>query len=424
MSSETFFLSAENPLATRDQLEVEATALRLLTRPELQRARSIVSTLWRSAVAYPARDQMARFENMIDEYMFHYAMRAANSDACYPRIARFMAPAHRWFGRDIPGSRWAGDSPDFIYRVIPIAHGGRYELYGRATCHDPPLVTYALMADNTAAPVTQGLLDSLDMSTHENGEFVVSIDADPAEGRANHLQTRPGADHLLIRDALGDWLAQSPNALRIRRLDVPDRAPRMDEELARHATRNLLECLYYTYYCTQSGSGQSPNHVRAPSSSGAFGGMATQWGTKGNLCLEQDEALVVTANAAGALFRNVMLTDAFHMSLNYWSRTGSLNMRQMAADEDGRFTYVVAHQDPGVHNWLDTGGLRRAIFGHRWQSFPRGGSSETPDICARAVKFIDLEKELPKGVRRIEPAARGEQIAAREAGFKRRFIDR
>ena len=107
MTSEAYFLSAENPIATADQREIEDTALRLLTRPELQRARTIASALWRNAVAYPARDQMTRFENMIDEYMFHYALRAANSDACYPKIARFMAPAHRWFGRDVPGSRWA-----------------------------------------------------------------------------------------------------------------------------------------------------------------------------------------------------------------------------------------------------------------------------------------------------------------------------
>jgi hypothetical protein len=423
MTREDYFLSAENPIATVDQRELEATALRLLTRPQMQKARTTASVLWRNAVAYPARDQMTRFENMIDEYMFHYALRAANSDAGYPKIARFMAPAHRWFGRDVPGSRWGGDSPDFIYRMIPIAHGGRYELRGRATCSDPPLVNYALMANNTAMPVTQGLLDGFNMPTNEHGEFVLSIDATPADGRANHLQTQPGADHLLVRDALGDWLAQKPNALRVRRLDAPDHAPLSDEELAPHATRNVLECLCYTYYCTQSGSGQPPNHVRAPSSSAAFGGMATQWSTKGNLCLEEDEALIVTANAAGALFRNVMLTDAFHMSLNYWSHTASLNMTQMAADEDGRFTYVVAHQDPGIHNWLDTGGLRRTIFGHRWQAFPPDGPGETPTLLARAVKFTNLEKELPQGVKRIDTAGRREQIAQREAGFKRRFID-
>ena len=423
MTSDTYFLSAENPIATVDQRELEATALRLLTRPELQRARAIATLLWRSAVAHPARDQMTRFENMIDEYVFYYSLRAANSDACYPKIARIMAPRHRWFGRDVPGSRWGGDSPDFIYRFFPTAHGGRYELRGRPTCDHPPLASYALMANNTAAPVTHGLLDGSEMTTEANGEFVMSIDAEPAQGRANHLQTQPGADHLLIRDALGDWLTQKPNSLRVRRLDDPDRAPLPDEELAPRAARNLLECLYYTYYCTQSGSGQPPNQLRAPSSSAAFGGMATQWSTKGNLCLEDDEALIVTANSAGALFRNVTLTDAFHMSLNYWSSTSSLNMTQMAADEDGHFTYVVAHQDPGVHNWLDTGGLRRTIFGHRWQAFPRNVSGETPTILARAVKFINLDKELPQGIKRIDVTARREQIARREIGFKRRFID-
>jgi hypothetical protein len=423
MTRETYFLSAENPLATIEQRELETTALRLLTQPQLQRARTIASVLWRNAVAYPARDQMTRFENMLDEYLFHYALRAANSDACYPKIAWLMTPTRHWFGRDVPGSRWGGDSPDFIYRIIPIAHGGRYEIHGRPTCDHPPLVSHALMANNTAAPVTQGLLDSSDMATDEHGEFVISIDASPGEGRANHLQTQPGADHLLIRDALGDWLTQRPNAVRVRRLDAPDRAPLSDEELATRAARNLLEGLYYTYYCTQSGSGQPANHLRAPSSSAAFGGMATQWSTKGNLCLEDDEALIVTANAAGALFRNVMLTDAFHMSINYWSQTSSLNMTQMAADEDGRFTYVVAHQDTGVHNWLDTGGLRRTIFGHRWQAFPRNGSGDTPTISARVVKFRNLDSELPHGVRRIDSAGRREQIERREAGFKRRLID-
>ena len=92
-------------------------------------------------------------------------------------------------------------------------------------------------------------------------------------------------------------------------------------------------------------------------SAGAFGGMATQWGTKGNLALEDDDAIIIRSNAAGAAFRNLTLTDAFHMSIEYWKRTSSLNMVQMAADEDGDFTFVIAHHDQGIHNWLDTGGL-------------------------------------------------------------------
>jgi hypothetical protein len=420
--SDPYFLSAENPLATVDQQETETVALRLLVRAELQRARAVATLLWRNAVAYPAREQMNRFDNMIDEYVFYHVLRAANSDGYHPRIARIMAPAHRWFDREIPGSRWGGDSPDFIYRFIPIQHGCTYELRGRPTCTRAPLATYTLMGDATAAPVTQGLLDSVDMSLDASGEFVISLGPEPADGRANHLQTRPGADHLLIRDALGDWLTQSPNTLRILKTDDASRPPPSDEDLARRAARTAMETLYYTYYCTQSGSGQPPNQLRAPSSSAAFGGMPTQWSTKGNLHLEDDDALIVTTNSAGALFRNVQLTDAFHMSLNYWSRNSSLNMTQMAADEDGQFTYVVAHRDPGVHNWLDTNGLHRLIFGQRWQAFPPGHSGEPPSLSARRIKFADLQAELPAGVQRIDAAGRQAQIARRQAGFSRRFL--
>ncbi len=93
----------QNPLATPEQIAIEDKALALLKRPEIERVRAMVTMLWKSATAWPSRDQSGRFDGMIDEYMFHHAMRAANSDANSPVATRFMAPPHRWFGRDIPG---------------------------------------------------------------------------------------------------------------------------------------------------------------------------------------------------------------------------------------------------------------------------------------------------------------------------------
>jgi hypothetical protein len=226
----------------------------------------------------------------------------------------------------------------------------------------------------------------------------------------------------MIRDALGDWLNQSANALTVTRLN-PDGGPKNQDDMARHCARIALEGVYYTYYCTQSGAGQAPNTLRAPSSNAAFGGMPTQWGTKANLVLEDGDALIVRSNAAGAQFRNLVLTDAFHMSIEYWKRTSSLNMTQMAADEEGDYTFVIAHRDPGVHNWLDTGGLRRTIFGQRWQAFERKGSHETPWMMAQMVRFDALDKALPKGAVRVDAARRREQIANREAGIMRRYVD-
>jgi hypothetical protein len=412
-----------NPLATPAQRVVEDRALDLLDHPDVQRARQICTLLWENATAWPSRDQIDRFEPMIDEYMFHHAMRAANGDANFPEVAWFMAPTHSWFGREAPGSRWGGDSPDFIYRTIPVTHGGRYEIRGRTTCGEAPTVNYSLMADNTASPVTQAILDSLDMEFEGDGSFLITVDNTPADGRKNHLQTRPGSVFIMVRDALGDWLGQSANALTVARLD-PESDRRSLEAMAVHCARIAVDGVYYSFYVTQTGNGYPPNEIRPPMSSGAFGGMASQWGSKANLSLEADEALIIRCNAAGARFRNAVLTDAFHLSIEYWQRTSSLNMTQMAPDDDGDFTIVVSASDPGIHNWLDTGGLERTMFGHRWQAFARDEKPEVPWMTGRLVKLDALDKALPDGVRRIDAAGRQAQLAAREAGIARRFLDR
>ncbi len=419
----SYFLSLQNPTATVDQRDLEAKALALMASPELRRARQIVTMLWRQVSQFPAAEQWDRFDNMIDEYLFHFALHGANGDPGYPRVLRIMTPPCQWFGRTVPGSRWGGDSPDFIYRIIPIELAGQYRIHGDASCPTPPSATYSLVASGGAAPVTQAILDSLDLTFAADGSFVITIDDQPANGRANHLQTKLGGDHLLVRDALGDWLTQTPNRLQVERLDVPDRPPRSDEQLAQQAARMALNAVYYAFFTTQSGSAQMPNDLRAPQSSAPFGGMASQWGTKGNLCLEDDEALIVTGNGAGAGFRNIVLHDLFFLSLNHWQRTGSLNMAQMAADDNGDFTFVVAHEDPCIHNWLDTGGLRRTILGHRWQAFSPGGAGETPTISSRLVKFRDLHNALPGGIKGIDSAGRKRQLADRAAGFRKRYID-
>ncbi|TGD71321.1 hypothetical protein E4634_18795 [Mangrovimicrobium sediminis] len=411
-----------NPLATADERALEDLALRLLCSPAVARVRPIVEMLWRNGIAYPAREQMDRFDDMLEEYLFHHALRAANSDPRYPRVLRLMNPPGHWFGRAIPGSRWGGDSPDFIYRMIPVEPGQRYEIRGRCSGVAPSSVTYSL-ASGGAATATLAVLDSAEMRYEEDGSFVLTLDDDDAGARPNHLRLAPGADHLLIRDAIGDWGSETPNHISAQLLDAPGREPLDEDVLAARAAQGAMQSLYFTFYCTQSASGQPPNELRAPASSGAFGGMATQWGAKSNLCLEDDQALVITANAAGALFRNVVLCDQFFLTADYWSRTGSLNMCQMAADEDGDFTYVVAHRDPGIHNWLDTGGLRRTILGHRWQGIPPGSTAGTPAIAARVVPFSALDRELPAKVRRISAQERREQLHKRLEGYKRRWLD-
>ena len=53
-----------------------------------------------------------------------------------------------------------------------------------------------------------------------DGSFVITVDADPAGGRPNHVQSTPEAHEFYIRDVMLDWGARRPAT------ELRDRAPR------------------------------------------------------------------------------------------------------------------------------------------------------------------------------------------------------
>ena len=62
----------------------------------------------------------------------------------------------------------------------------------------------------------------------------------------------------------------------------------------------------------------------------------------------------------------------------------------MVADDDGRFTAVIAHTDPGVPNWLDTEGRPFGIA--FWRFMLPEGDIETPQ--AELVPLAELPTRL------------------------------
>ena len=87
------------------------------------------------------------------------------------------------------------------------------------------------------------------------------------------------------------------------------------------------------------------------------------------------------------------LSNIWGTTLGILDRTGSLNKAQSVTNEDGTYTYVVSGADPGVHNWIDTGGLPEGILTLRMAEFPEGGAR--PDLSAQRTR------------RQARPARRG-----------------
>jgi hypothetical protein len=97
-------------------------------------------------------------------------------------------------------------------------------------------------------------------------------------------------------------------------------------------------------------------------------------------------------------------------------RQTSLNHRQARVDGDGKVRFVLSHRDPGVANWLDTGGRRVGQFTFRW--FWANGD---PTYSSRAVVVDGLDAVLPADTARVAPEERAAELHARRQHLAWRF---
>ena len=103
-----------------------------------------------------------------------------------------------------------------------------------------------------------------------------------------------------------------------------------------------------------------------------------------------DEALVIRARWPECRYGNVCLWNRHLQTLDYTSRSVSLNRAQTEADSDGRFTAVVSATDPGTSNWLDTEGRPFGVV--YWRFMLPEGRIETPQ--AELIPLSELPHRL------------------------------
>jgi len=419
-----FLLATTNPIANRDQMAAEEDALAVLKTQTYKDARTRTAFLWRLAYGEDARaEALPMFEEAMDEYAFNYVLKAVASDENYPRLVRDFMPPHSWFGRSLPGARMGGDNPDNCYRVGGVAHGARYEVSGKVIGRPAANVSFTLVA-NYGTSVTLQTLDFNDVERASDGSFTITIDATPAQGRRNHLCTAPGCKFLFVRDSMSDWNQETPLALCLRRVDAPSADPLTIEQMAARAAHRMIEEVPLYYWFTRLFSGKPVNTFSVQLASGSLGGLVTQAGAQGRLKLADDEAAVVTVDPAGATYAGIVVHDWWFRTRPYWSHTASLTSPASTPDADGRFTYVVSAADPGVHNWIDTGGMRETLILYRWQGLPAQKVRQGPAIDpVRVVKLSELPRVLPKETVMTNSQGRAQQLESRLRGFARRLIE-
>ncbi|MFZ1160630.1 hypothetical protein [Mycobacterium sp.] len=408
---------AGDPVATAAQHEQELAALDLIEHPVVKAAYRSVADTWLGR-AKASEAMRERFDDAFAEVMFSAAVWSSNQDKLRPKVSCITRLAHPVDGRRIPGSRWGIDNPDSVYRVIPISGDERYEIHGRVGKHRMTENYFTLWDAHMG---TVDVLNGRTMQVDSDGSFTITVDADPANGRPNHVRTTDAAHEFYIRDVLLDWCRDDPNHFEVQRLGGSPGTPARTLDEQAEATAAMMD--YFANFTGKLSHGvykMPANHFNLAWSADKVGAMRNQVYVMGRFDLAEDEAFVVDVSDGGAEYFTVPLSNIWGTTLDLVDRTGSLNKVQSVANEDGSYTYVISPQDPGVANWIDSDGLREGILTLRMAEFGKAGPREDLGAHGRVIKLDRLDDEVPH-LPAVSADQRAGQLADRRKAYLRRL---
>ena len=132
--------------------------------------------------------------------------------------------------------------------------------------------------------------------------------------------------------------------------------------------------------------------------------------------LPADEAIIVRVTPPQAHYWAVEFGNYWWCSMDYRSILSNTNCHYARLEDDGELILVIAHVDTGHANWLDPAGFHEGYVTVRWMQ-----ADHYPLPQATQVKLVELDRHLPAKARKVTPAERCQQIAARRRGVIQRF---
>ena len=337
----------------------------------------------------------------------------ANQVACWLTYALGQRdPAHPAFFRSSdPVYQWGGPNADQVARRAAIEGTGTYRISGRmGSCEEFVLQVKQGGAQSGGAGVaTEVTASALGIGPGDD----IEIHLAPTEQPGTWIRLEPDAAFVHVRDYYFDWRPSEPATFVIERLDRvgeprPARTADSVAAVLEYAYREVEHSIgFWSGYQTRMLAGQAPNRFGPPAGAGVQDIVYSH----ASVVLAPDEALVVDVDPADAPMWDVQLYNRpWYEGLDVAGRVTSLNHRLASTDEEGRVRIIVAHEDPGVANWLDTEGRPDALATFRWWR-----PSSPPTVDSRVTTAVDVATTA------VGPDARRQQLARRAAHLAWRY---
>lgn len=333
-------------------------------------------------------------------------------------------PDHPVFGRMIEYTMpWGLDCPDCLYLYAAIRGDATYRIHGdRGTAnHIDIQANFGHFANGDISSWgTISSIDGLELQVDADGRFELGLGAEPRDG--NWLRLEPGAEFVLVRQYFDDWENERPADLFIERVGAPVSIPPPRTEQITSRLEKLVRWLEKGGALWETMSrgllSMEPNTlvVHLPENSDQRAGMAGQAYGMGNFHCELGGAVLVEFTPPPCHHWSLSLANYWWEAIEYASRQSSLNGHQAHLDSDGTFRGVIAHEDPGVPNWLDTSGHTRGSLAARFLR-----ASAAPMLSLRGVPLDRVRDELPDDTPRVEAADRARLLERRRRAVLARY---
>jgi hypothetical protein len=277
------------------------------------------------------------------------------------------------------------DNPDVLYGFCTLDDTRTYRLIGTRGQAAYVGLTFGTPVGKGAVggrtgTTVQAHLDQFDLGP--NGEVDILIapaDAMPDPKPKNSVVLTPGTGQLAVRETFFDRGHDVPSDLRIELVDhVPPPILGVEElasklEFAALFVQFVASTAVNMWHDTLTnintfGGTAGSEHVAAQDDEIRSHSNAEMTYHGGRWVLGEGEALVVTVHDPpnAFLYWGLTTATAWMESLDYRYTTTNLNNHTAQRSPNGDWRLVISPTDPGVANWIDTGGRREGYMIVRW----------------------------------------------------------
>ena len=290
-------------------------------------------------------------------------------------------------------TKLGADNPDNYYLTAAISGAFEYRISGRR--NSVAYLSFGTQAGHYGQgggmPPT-GYIEAGEIDMDEAGRFELVLSS--ARQEKNWLPMAPDTGTLIVRQTFLDRKTEVPADLHIERINCPDDERRpspltpgaLDEGLKSASTLVAGASLLFAKWARDFRRHSNRLPMFDPEVSNAAGGDPNIVYYHSHWALAADEALVIEVTPPVCEYWNFQLNNYWMESLDYRHHDIHTNKHLARYEADGSVRLVVAHEDPGLPNWIETAGHASGTMCFRWVR-----SESHPEPRTRVAKLRELE---------------------------------